>query len=376
MGKKYDIDINNDYNYENSSSIKFMRRKTKYRILLLLRSLIYIITTVLISTVVFIIIFNYKYKDLFNNKSIYSYRSNEGYFNAIDNVKNSLVTIGGNKEELSKNEYIQGNATGIIIQENGRILTNYSVIKDLEEVYVNLPLINSEVLKADIFFINEDNDLAVLQVNSKKALTPIKIASKDNIVEGENILLISNSTSDDYIDNVVPGIITSTNRQLYVNNNKYSLFEVNTPINKFNTGGIISNLNGEVIGIASKKVSDSMNVEGLYYAIDLSSLENVIDDTSELKEILGILEGEFIQVDNGGIYGGLYVTRVDKEGESYKAGLRPTDIIFEIDGKKINSITEVLSMVKNKENGDTVICKVMRAGDVIDMDIVLSNIKK
>ena len=376
MGKKYDIDINNDYNYENSSSIKFMRKKTKHRILLLLKSLIYIIATDFISTVVFIIIFNYKYKDLFNNKSIYSYRSNEGYFNAIDNVKNSLVTIGGNKEDLSKNEYIQGNATGIIIQENGRILTNYSVIKDLEEVYVNLPLINSEVLKADIFFINEDNDLAVLQVNSKKALTPIKIASKDNIVEGENILLISNSTSDDYIDNVVPGIITSTNRQLDVNNNKYSLFEVNTPINKFNTGGIISNLNGEVIGIASKKVSDSMNVEGLYYAIDLSSLENVIDDTSELKEILGILEGEFIQVDNGGIYGGLYVTRVDKEGESYKAGLRPTDIIFEIDGKKINSITEVLSMVKNKENGDTVICKVMRAGDVIDMDIVLSNIKK
>ncbi len=376
MGKKYDIDINNDYNYENSSSIKFMRRKTKYRILLLLRSLIYIITTVLISTVVFIIIFNYKYKDLFNNKSIYSYRSNEGYFNAIDNVKNSLVTIGGNKEDLSKNEYIQGNATGIIIQENGRILTNYSVIKDLDEVYVNLPLISSEILKADIFFINEDSDLAVLQVNSKKVLTPIKIASKDNIVEGENILLISNSTSDEYIDNVVPGIITSTNRQLDVNNNKYSLFEVNTPINKFNTGGIISNLNGEVIGIASKKVSDSMNVEGLYYAIDLSSLENVIDDTSELKEILGILEGEFIQVDNGGIYGGLYVTRVDKKGESYKAGLRPTDIIFEIDGKKINSITEVLSMVKNKENGDTVICKVMRAGDVIDMDIVLSNIKK
>lgn len=376
MGKKYDIDINNDYNYENSSSIKFMRKKTKHRILLLLKSLIYIIATVFISTVVFIIIFNYKYKDLFNDKSIYSYGSNEGYFNAIDNVKNSLVTIGGNKEDLSKNEYIQGNATGIIIQENGRILTNYSVIKNLDEVYVNLPLINSEILKADIFFINEDSDLAVLQVNSKKVLTPIKIASKDNIVEGENILLISNSTSDEYIDNVVPGIITSTNRQLDVNNNKYSLFEVNTPINKFNTGGIISNLNGEVIGITSKKVSESMNVEGLYYAIDLSSLENIIDDTSELKEILGILEGELIEVDNGGIYGGLYVTRVDKKGNSYKAGLRPTDIIFEIDGKKIDSITEILNMVKNKENGDTVICKVMRAGDVIDMDIVLSNIKK
>ena len=376
MGKKYDIDINNNYNYENSSSIKFMRKKTKYRIILLLKFLIYIIATVFISAVVFIIIFNYKYKGLFNDKSIYSYGSNEGYFNAINNVKNSLVTIGGSKEDLSKNEYIQGNATGIIIQENGRILTNYSVIKDLEEVYVNLSLINSEILKADIIFINEDSDIAVLQVNYNKALTPIKIASRDNIVEGENILLISNSTSDEYIDNVVPGIITSTNRQLDVNNNKYNLFEVNTPINKFNTGGIISNLNGEVIGITSKKVSESMDVEGLYYAVDLSSLEKIIDYTNEIKEILGILEGELIKFDNGGIYGGLYVTRVDKKGNSYKAGLRPTDIIFEIDGKKINSITEILSMVKNKENGDTVICKVRRSGDVIEMDIVLSNINK
>ena len=374
MGKKYDIDINN--NYENTSSIKFMRKKTKHRILLLLKTLIYIITTVSISTLVLIIIFNYKYKDFFNNKSIYSYESNEGYFNAIDNVKNSLVTIGGNKEDLTKNKYIEGNATGIIIQENGRILTSYSVIKDLEDIYINLSFINSEILKADIMFINEDSDIAVLQVNFNEELTPIKIASRDTIIEGESVLLISNATSDEYIDNVVPGIITSTNRQLEVNNNKYNLFEVNTPINKFNTGGIISNLNGEVIGIASKKVSEAMNVEGFYYALDLSSLEKIIDYTNELKGILGILEGEFIEVDNGGIYGGLYVTRVDKKGKSYKAGLRPTDIIFEIDGKKINSITEVLSMVKNKENGDTVICKVMRAGDVIDMDIVLSNIKK
>ena len=376
MGKKYDIDINNNYNYENRSSIKFMRKKTKYRILLLLKILIYISTTVFISTVVFIIIFNYKYKDLFNDKSIYSYGSNEGYFNAIDNVKNSLVTIGGSKEDLSKNEYIQGNATGIIIQESGRILTNYSAIKDFEEIYVNLSFVNSDILKADVIFINADIDIAVLQVNYNEELTPIKIASRDSIFEGEEVLLISNSTSDEYIDNLIPGIITSTNRQLDVNNYKYNLFEINTPINKFNTGGIISNLNGEVIGIASKKVSESMNVEGLYYAIDLSSLENVINHANELKEILGVLEGGFIEVDNGGIYGGLYVTRVDKKGNSYKAGLRPTDIIFEIDGKKIDSITEILNMVKNKENGDTVICKVMRAGDVIDMDIVLSNIKK
>lgn len=377
ISKKDNKKNNDDFQGENISSIKFMKRKLRYRTLALLKTLIFILITASISIVVFIIVFNYKYKGLLNNRNnIDSYNINENYYNAIENVKNSLVTVGGSKEALGKNIYVDGNITGIIIEESGKIITNYSMIKNLKEIYVKLSFVNSEPIKAEIIFINEDIDIAVIKVNSEEALTPVKVAHSNEIIEGEKILLISNSTSDEYIDNLVPGIITSSNRQIEVNNKKYNLIEVNTPINKFNTGGIISNLNGELIGIASRKITDDMNIDGLYYSIDLSSVEKIINYTNEIKDILGIIEGEFIEVNTGEDYGGLYVTKVNKNGNSYKSGLRPTDIIIEIDDKRFNDIEEVVDMVKNKGNGDTVTCKVMRSGDIIEMDIVLSNIKK
>lgn len=377
ISKKDNKKNNDDFQGENISSIKFMKRKLRYRTLALLKTLIFILITASISIVVFIIVFNYKYKGLLNNRNnIDSYNINENYYNAIENVKNSLVTVGGSKEALGENIYVDGNITGIIIEESGKIITNYSMIKNLKEIYVKLSFVNSEPIKAEIIFINEDIDIAVIKVNSEEALTPVKVAPSNEIIEGEKILLISNSTSDEYIDNLVPGIITSSNRQIEVNNKKYNLIEVNTPINKFNTGGIISNLNGELIGIASRKITDDMNIDGLYYSIDLSSVEKIINYTNEIKDILGIIEGEFIEVNTGEDYGGLYVTKVNKNGNSYKSGLRPTDIIIEIDDKRFNDIEEVVDMVKNKGNGDTVTCKVMRSGDIIEMDIVLSNIKK
>lgn len=369
--------INDDFRENNTSSIKFMKRKLRYRLLGLLRVLMFILITISTSMVIFILIFDYRYKYLLDNyKNIENYNNNENYYTAVENVKNSLVTVGGSKESLEGNKYIDGNITGIIIKDNGKIITNYSMIKDLKEIYVKLSFVNSSPIKADMIFHNADIDIAILKVNSEENLTPVKFADRNEIIEGERVLLISNSTSDEYIDNLVPGIITSSNRQLKVSEKSYDLFEVNTPINKFNTGGIISNLNGEFIGIASKKINEVMDIHGLYYIIDLSSIEEAINYTNEIKKILGVIEGEFIEVNNIEGYGGLYITRVNKSGDSYKSGLRPTDIIIELDGQKFNNIREILDMVKNKENGDTVSCKVMRSGDIIEMDIVLNDINK
>lgn len=376
--KEDDINIDDNFQKESIHPIKFMTKKRKSRTILMVKLISFFTITVAISIVFSLLVFKYKYKMLVNktieikeNNSI-----NEEYSNAIDNVKNSLVTIGASKEELAQNSYSSCNTTGIIIEESGRILTNYSMIKDLNEIYVDLSFIGSEPLKAEIIVTNEEADIAILQVDCNDSLIPIKIASRDEIIEGEKILLISNSTADEYIDNLIPGIITSTNRQLEVNDKKYNLFEVNTPINKFNTGGIISNLKGEVIGVASKKITDSMNVDGLYYALDLNSLESIINYTKKIKDILGIVEGEFIKNNSVENYLGLYVARVHQNRDLYKEGLRPTDIIFEIEGKKINNITQVIEVLKNKENGDTVTCRVMKSGEVRDIDIVLSNIDK
>lgn len=374
---KRNNNINDNFQGYNNPTIKFMRRKIKYRCILLLKILGLTSITVITSVVIIFMIFNNKYKSLTdkNNVDVDRNISNRDYSIAIDNVKNSLVTIGSSKDSLSINEYVEGNSTGVIIQESGRILANYSMIKDLEKIYVNLSFVGSEALEAKVIYTNKYNDIAILEVDYNEELTPIKTMGMDEIIEGEKVLLISNSTSDEYIDNLIPGVITSTNRHLEVEDEKYNLFEVNTPINKFNTGGIISNLKGEVIGISSKEITDTMNVNGLYYAIDLRSLETIIDYTNEIKDILGIIEGDFTK-DNTNDYSGFYVAVLNKDKSSDKVGLRSTDIILEINNIKIGNIAKILEMLKNKKNGDTVTCKVMRSGEITDINITLSNFKK
>lgn len=216
-------------------------------------------------------------------------------------------------------------------------------------------------------------DIALIQVNCDEELIPIKFVMKSDIVEGEKIFLISNSTSSDYIDNIIPGIITATNRSINTNNIKYKVLEINTPITAMNTGGIISNINGEIISIASYKITNEMNQNGLYYALDFSSLEEVVSSTNEIKDILGISEGGFINSDKWNNVGGFYIAAINQERGSYKSGLRPTDIIFEMDGKKITSITQMSEILKNKFPGDTLKCKVMRSGEVKDLEIKIYN---
>lgn len=375
---KENINDNDDIQKENTPSIRFKRKKRKSTTILFIKLLAFIIIAASVSIFFSTLLFNIKYRNLVDkmNKKIENDSVSSEYSNAVNKVKDSLVTIGVSKDALTQNKYVDGNATGIIIESSGKIVTNYSAIKNMNEIYVKLSFMGSEPLKADIIFSNEDIDIAIIQVYCNENLTPIKFASSDEIIEGQGVLLISNSTADEYIDNLVPGRITSKNRQLGIENKNYNLFEINTPINKFNTGGIISNLKGELIGVASKKLTDDMNISGLYYAIDLSSLGKVSNYANEIKDILGIIEGEFIKDNSVDSYMGLYVTMVNQNGNSYKAGLRPTDIISEINGQKINKITQVLEMLKNKKNGDTVTCKVIRSGDVRDIEIILDNIEK
>ncbi len=380
MGERKEGSNNKDsFAKDNLPSIQFKRKKMKSNTKLVIKSLIFFFIPIIISTVFSSLFLNIKYKEMVENMKEKIEKDDVvlEYSSLVDKVRNSLVTIASSKENLNQGKYIDGNTTGVIIESDGKILTNYSTIKDVKDIYVKLPFVGSEPIKADIIVANEDVDIAIIQVYYDEKLTPIKFASNDEVVEGERIALISNSIGSDYIDNIIPGVITSTNRKLSVHDKDYDLLEVNTPINIMNTGGVISNIKGELIGFASKKVTDDMNISNLYYALDLSSLEKIINYTNEIKNILGILEGGFIDnKKSGDNLMGLYVARINNTSELNESGLRPTDIIFEIDGEKINSISEVLKMLKNKKNGDNITCKVMRAGNVKEINIKLENINQ
>lgn len=377
MNKKLKDKFNDkdEFMNENFPSIQFKRKRTKSNIKMIGKLLSLLIIAGLSGALFSSLVIESKYRDLVNelNDKLEKNTITLEYSGLIEKVKQSLVTISDSEANLIPNKYFDSNTTGVIIESNGKILTNYSKIKNFKNIYVKLPSVGAKPVKAEIVVANENMDIALIQVNCDEELIPIKFVMKSDIVEGEKIFLISNSTSSDYIDNIIPGIITATNRSINTNNIKYKVLEINTPITAMNTGGIISNINGEIIGIASYKITNEMNQNGLYYALDFSSLEEVVSSTNEIKDILGISEGGFINSDKWNNVGGFYIAAINQERGSYKSGLRPTDIIFEMDGKKITSITQMSEILKNKFPGDTLKCKVMRSGEVKDLEIKIYN---
>lgn len=377
MNKKLKDKFNDkdEFMNENFPSIQFKRKRTKSNIKMIGKLLSLLIIAGLSGALFSSLVIESKYRDLVNelNDKLEKNTITLEYSGLIEKVKQSLVTISDSEANLIPNKYFDSNTTGVIIESNGKILTNYSKIKNFKNIYVKLPSVGAKPVKAEIVVANENMDIALIQVNCDEELIPIKFVMKSDIVEGEKIFLISNSTSSDYIDNIIPGIITATNRSINTNNIKYKVLEINTPITAMNTGGIISNINGEIIGIASYKITNDMNQNGLYYALDFSSLEEVVSSTNEIKDILGISEGGFINSDKWNNVGGFYIAAINQERGSYKSGLRPTDIIFEMDGKKITSITQMSEILKNKLPGDTLKCKVMRSGEVKDLEIKIYN---
>lgn len=294
------------------------------------------------------------------------------YNDIIKVVSPSLVTISDSEEKLMNNSYYDENMTGIVISNDGTIFTNYSKVKYLNEIYVKLPAKGSLPLKAEFISGDEQIDIAILKIDYDGELNPIKIANKESVRAGDGIAILSNSIGDEYIGTIIPGIITSTrkNYTLTINNKEYSVLETNAVINNRNTGGALCNYKGELIGISSEIITNKIGSEGLYYAIDLGELEKIINNSTEAKGLLGIIDGSIVSSDSDKS-DGFYISKVKKGGNAYKAGIKPTDILIEIDGVSIKNSTDMAKGLKNKKSGDTIECKVMRNGEPLNISIAL-----
>ncbi|MBE6053482.1 MAG: PDZ domain-containing protein [Clostridium sartagoforme] len=371
MDKKIKDEFENEEKFmcEYLPSIQFKRRKIKSNIKLISKIISLLVVAGISGAVFSNLAIQNKYKNLIDkfDERIEKSAIILNYSKIIEKVKQSLVTISDNEENLSKNKYFENNVTGIIVESNGKILTNYSKIENLKDIYVKLPMVGVKPVKAKLIVGNEDMDMAIIQVEYNEELKPIKLAEKSDIVEGIEVALISNSTGDEYIDSIIPGIITSTNRILNSNHHEYKILETNIPITPINTGGVISNSNGELVGLSSYKVTKNINQNGLYYANNLNSIEEIINSTNEIGEKLGILEGGFLKSN----VVGFYVAEIKQDSNGYESGLRPTDIIMSIDGNPINSMSQLTEVLKAKKTGDTLKCKVMRSGKVEDLEIKL-----
>ncbi len=261
-----------------------------------------------------------------------------------------------------------GLGTGIIVSENGYILTNWHVAGErYSNCYVTLE--NAKTVNGSVVWSDKDLDLAILKI-SVSNLEHITLGDSDNIKIGQKAYAIGNPIGVELQRTVTSGIISGVNRTIKIddeNGETYmeDLIQTDATINPGNSGGPLINSNGEVIGINSVKITDA---EGIGFAVPINIVKPIIQSFSENGEFEEANLGIFAYDENVVSYldskidlnSGIYVAYIEAEGPSYSSGLKTGDVITKIDEITINKMSQLRSYIYTKKVGDEVKLTILR----------------
>jgi serine protease Do len=272
--------------------------------------------------------------------------------------------------------------SGIIVGQNDEellICTNYHVVEGATEITVGF--VDDEVYQAAVKGTDSSNDLAVVAVQlsdiSDDTLSQIKIAEigdSDSLLVGQQVVAIGNALG--YGQSVTTGIVSALNRTINLDGyDDAELIQTDAAINPGNSGGPLLDMNGRVIGINSAKASSS-GVEGMGYAIPISTAKDIIEDlmnkktrtetvSEEDSAFIGIV-GQDVSDEMASLYGipkGIYVTEVSEDSPAEEAGLKKGDIITKFDGTTVTSMSELKSELAYYAAGEEVTMVISKASD-------------
>ncbi|ACL68826.1 S1C family serine protease [Halothermothrix orenii] len=265
----------------------------------------------------------------------------------------------------------EGFGTGFIVSKDGYIVTNEHVIHGAEKIEVTIKGFDKPV-PAEIAWSDFSLDLAVLKVNVDRDLTPIKLGDSDKIRPGDWVIAIGNPFGFEHT--VTIGVVSALGRPIQIPTQDgqvrtyRNLIQTDAAINPGNSGGPLLNIDGEVIGI---NTAVSAQGQGIGFAIPANEVKEIVNDLKTKGEVIrpwiGIYMNkitpdvkEYFNLDNTE---GAIIVGVVENSPAAEAGIKPYDIIKEIDRKPVNTPEDVVNIVKNKKVGDKVLLKILRNGD-------------
>ena len=275
--------------------------------------------------------------------------------------------------------------SGIIISEDGYIVTNNHVVDSASEsTYYDISEATSlkvtlygDETQYDATIVGKDSqtDLAVLKID-KNGLTPAEFADSDTVKVGEFAMAVGNPL--DLGTTITCGVVSAVNRKVQDNEGKtsYTCIQTDAAINSGNSGGALVNSQGQVIGINTLKVS-STGVEGIGFAIPINSSKDIINQLITYNTVkrpyIGI-SGRDLDEATARKYNlveGVYIVSIDEYSAAEKYGLKVGDVIIEADGQEVTKMEE-LNEIKNKHSiGDTMTLKVNRDGQEKEITLTL-----
>ncbi len=294
--------------------------------------------------------------------------------------------FGGNSQQ---SQQMTATGSGIVMSSNGYIITNAHVIYDTESDYqmgkaTSVSVVMGEEqeqeYEAEIVGYDLQTDLAVLKIDAE-GLTPAEFGDSDALQVGELVVAIGNPLGFELYGTTTCGIVSALNREVQLEDRTMTLIQTDAAINSGNSGGMLLNAYGQVIGINSMKMGSaygSASVEGLGFAIPISDAKEIINSLITNGYVTGRpqlgITGVTVSESDAERFNlpeGVYVYSVTEGSAAAQAGLQTGDVITAIDGAEVATM-EALSEQKNQHNaGDTVTLRIYRSGESFEVQVTL-----
>ena len=257
-----------------------------------------------------------------------------------------------------------GMASGIILSEDGFIITNAHVVKDADKVSVALyspdGMSESDAYDAEVVGIDSRTDIALIKIEAS-GLVPAEFADSNQVRVGETVYAIGNPGSLELSSSISQGLVSGLNRTI----SNIGLIQTDVAINPGNSGGALVNVYGQVIGITSEKLVtvSSISAEGLSFAIPSNTALQVLDDLLVNGSVTGRVVLKITVVTYSSVYAQsvglpagclLCIDTVEQGSNAYKAGLRSGMMIYAFNGVRVSDVEGLRAERDKCKAGDSV----------------------
>ncbi len=277
------------------------------------------------------------------------------------------------------NSILSASGSGVLISENGYIVTNNHVVSDATQIEVTLN--DKRTYTATLVGADKGTDLALIKIEEAN-LPFISYGNSDGLKIGEWVLAVGNPFN--LTSTVTAGIVSAKARDINIlgdNTSVESFIQTDAAVNPGNSGGALVNVNGELVGINAAIATNTGSFAGYSFAIPSNIVRKVIADIMEFGQVQRAFMGiNFSDIDSKlaktmGLKDlkGVYVVSVYENGASFKAGIRQGDIITKINNMSINSQSELKEMLIRQRPGDKIDVSILQDNTEKTVSVVLEN---
>ena len=270
-----------------------------------------------------------------------------------------------------------GTGSGVIISEDGFIVTNNHVVAGATEIEVTVG--DNKTFKADIVGTDPATDVALLKIDAK-GLPTIPMGDSDQLRLGEWVLAIGSPYG--LTSTITAGIVSAKGRSMPGNSREFkieSFIQTDAAVNPGNSGGALVNIKGELVGINTAIISQTGSYSGYSFAIPVNMVKKITADFREYGSVQRAMLG-ITMLNNSedlkeemklSTSDGVYISEVVKGGAAEAAGVKKNDILLSIDGVKVSKGTAVQEIINQHSPGDKVELEISRDGKILKMTVTL-----